>query len=227
MISEEKLRTEARAYEKLMLDCLPNPDECEASFSPKFERKMKKLIRRTDHPYRYWVQKSAACFLLAVLLGGGSLLTFSTDARAAFFGWMREVVENFFVYRYVGEDQEGLGGMVYRPTWVPDGYKVIQEDIDDVDITITYQNEEGELLAFICSRSSESIMFRVSQEDAILQQTYVGEYPADLYLDRNPGGGNVLIWQGEEESLFFDIWATFSGEEMIKMAESIEGQEKE
>lgn len=40
------------------------------TFSPAFERKMKKLIRRADHPIRYRIAQAAACLLLAVLLSG-------------------------------------------------------------------------------------------------------------------------------------------------------------
>jgi len=55
-----------------------------------------------------------------------------------------------------------------------------------------------------------------------LQHTFVGDCPADLYLDKEPDNGNVLIWVDREKGVIFDIWATFSGDEMIKMAESIE-----
>ena len=40
------------------------------TFSPAFERKMKKLIRRADHPIRYRIAQAAACLLLAALLSG-------------------------------------------------------------------------------------------------------------------------------------------------------------
>lgn len=84
MISEERLREAARQAEKNLLASLPEPEDCEATFSPEFERKMKKLVRRTDHPIRYWAQKAVACILLTILIGGGSVLAFSTEARAAF-----------------------------------------------------------------------------------------------------------------------------------------------
>ena len=49
MISDERLREAARQAEKKLLAGLPEPEDCEATFSPEFKRKMKKLLRRTDH----------------------------------------------------------------------------------------------------------------------------------------------------------------------------------
>lgn len=90
MISDERLREAARQAEEKLLASLPKPEDCEATFSPEYKRKMKKLARRTDHPVIYWVQKAVACILLTILIGGGGVLTFSTEARAAFVGWIMD-----------------------------------------------------------------------------------------------------------------------------------------
>lgn len=50
MISGERLRKAARQAEKDLLAGLPEPEDCKATFSPEFKRKMKKLVRRTDGP---------------------------------------------------------------------------------------------------------------------------------------------------------------------------------
>ena len=72
-------------------------------FSPDFNRKMKKKLHRADHPIRYRVLQTAACFFVAIVLLGGSVLTFSAEARDAFMSWVREMYETWFVYRYTGE----------------------------------------------------------------------------------------------------------------------------
>lgn len=88
------------------------------TFSAPFERKMKKLIRRADHPIRYRIVQAAACLLLAALLSGCTVLAVSSEARAAFVGWVREVYEEWFVYRYTGKDQTAPENVVYCPTWI-------------------------------------------------------------------------------------------------------------
>ena len=80
----------------------------EHSFSPAFERKMKKLIRRTDHPVRHRLAQAVACLLLAALLSGCSLLAFSPTARNALAGWVREVFSTWSIYRHSGEAQPAL-----------------------------------------------------------------------------------------------------------------------
>ena len=50
MIFDERLREAARQAEKKLLASLPEPEDCEATFSPEFKQKMKKLVCRTDHP---------------------------------------------------------------------------------------------------------------------------------------------------------------------------------
>ena len=50
MISDKRLREAARQAEKNLLASLPEPEDCEATFSPEFKQKMKKLVCRTDYP---------------------------------------------------------------------------------------------------------------------------------------------------------------------------------
>lgn len=97
----------------------------EQDFSPEFEKKMCKLVRRADHPIRHRVAKAAACFLLTALIGGGSILALVPEARAAFVGWIRDVYETWFVYQYEGERRGASEDTVFLPTWVPEGYEEI------------------------------------------------------------------------------------------------------
>lgn len=221
MIPVKELRSAAKECEKLILDSLPDPDECKAEFSRRFERRMKKLVLRTDHPFRYWIQKSVACFLLIIFLGGGSLLTFSTEVRAAFFGWVREVCETYFSYHYVGENQNALEGVVYRPTWVPDGYEVISESHDIAGGDIIYQSENEEIIAFSWFRDAESSVFQIESETAEIQNTFVGNCPADLYIEHSDSLSNALVWSDQEEKTFFTFTAPLSEDSLIKMAESV------
>lgn len=57
MISEERLREAARKCEDHMLSCLPEPSECEATFSPRFEQKMEELFLKMGIPFNCGCEK--------------------------------------------------------------------------------------------------------------------------------------------------------------------------
>lgn len=67
MISEERLKEAARRCEEHMLNCLPDPSECKATFSPRFEQKMKRLFFKINHPLIFWIPRVVATLLLTLL----------------------------------------------------------------------------------------------------------------------------------------------------------------
>lgn len=129
MISDERLREAAQKVEESMLASLPDPEECKVPPPPEVERKMEKRSRRASHPIRHRVMKAVACFLLVVLVGGGSVLALSADARAAFVGWVRDVYQSYetwFVYHFTGENNTVSEDISYHPTWIPQDYAELE-----------------------------------------------------------------------------------------------------
>ena len=102
MITDEMLRAAASEADQAILDSLPLLQECDHQFSPQFERKMKRVIRRGRHPGAYKFLRTAACFLVAVVLTGTTWLTVDAEARGAFFAWVRQQYETFVEYRFAG-----------------------------------------------------------------------------------------------------------------------------
>ena len=96
----------------------------EHDFSPEFERKMRKLVCRANHPTWYRVVQTAACLILTAVLSGCAVLAISPEAREVFSGWVREVYETSFIYRFAGAEPETFGNILYRPTYVPEGWQL-------------------------------------------------------------------------------------------------------
>ena len=159
-----------------------------------------------------------------VLLSGCTVLAVSPEARAAFVGWVRELSEGWFVYRYTGKDQTAPKNIVYCPTWVPDGYKLITEPKDRAHIIAIYENPEEDIILFNCYMNTESMNLQIG-EDTQLIDAYVSNIPADLYIDNTSGAVNHLVWEDENKQRIFWITSTLDGETMIKIAESVETQE--
>ena len=207
------------------LASLPKPEDCEATFSPEYKRKMKKLARRTDHPVIYWVQKAVACILLTILIGGGGILTFSTEARAAFVGWVREVYENWFVYRFEGENSDAIGDTQYRPTWLPEGYsQTLVPELND-QVNVLYTNEDGNMIIFAYANSSSSLALYAQGDASKSTKVMVKDIPADLYLEEDDTHSNCLVWENSQNSIIYWIIANLPEDTIIQIAESVEAQQ--
>lgn len=219
MISDERLREAARQAEKNLLASLPEPEDCEATFSPKFKRKMRMLVRRTDHPIRYWVQKAVACILLVILFGGGCVLALSAEARAAFVGWVREVYETWFVYKYEGENQELPKDTVFQITWLPEGFVEVTHSASEDQVCAFYQDGNSNSITFIYIRNMESANLYIEEGEVEVQTVQIGNLYADLYLDQRSGGANALVWN--DRGALFSLYGNCSGDDLIKIAENV------
>lgn len=163
------------------------------------------MLFRQIHSAR--VVKAVACLLLAALLSGCTALAISPEARAAFAGWVRELHETWFVYRYTGEEQPALEDTVYLPTWVPEGYEEIVSPQVGTFVRTQYENGAKELLTVSYIKGTETSSLNVEWEGAIAQPTSVGRLPADLYP--NPDGGpNILVWTDTEKDTDTAFWIT-------------------
>ena len=165
----------------------------------------------------------AAVVLLILSLGFGGLLAASPTVRAAFFGWVREVCETYFSYHYVGEDRSDMEEIVYRPAWVPEGYDIIWESHDKAGGDIVYQNKDEKIVSFSWSRNIESSAFQVDSETAEIKNTFIGNSPADLYLENDKELSSVLVWTDYKNGTIFVIMAPFDENEITKMAEGVFG----
>ena len=172
------------------------------------------------------MQKTVACILLVILLGGSIVLALSSEARAAFIGWVREVHETYFAYHYSGKQQTMPETIIYCPTWVPDGYELEVKPEAKAYMIAVYGNIEGDRIFFNCSINDKLAILPIEQEDAQFSIVYVGDILADLYMDNTAGSTNLLVWEDEEQTLLFWIVSTLNAEDMIKIAESVSTIEK-
>ena len=225
MISDERLREAAQKVEESMLASLPDPEECKVPPPPEVERKMEKRSRRASHPIRHRVMKAVACFLLVVLVGGGSVLALSADARAAFVGWVRDVYQSYetwFVYHFTGENNTVSEDISYHPTWIPQDYAEL-ETLDMFNQTnIIYENAVGLSMTFGYSLNPEAINVYVENTNVQTKRVLVGNTPADLYLDNSAGESNILTWVDSSTDTIFWIVAQLDEDELIKIAASVE-----
>ncbi|MCI8941874.1 MAG: DUF4367 domain-containing protein [Oscillospiraceae bacterium] len=199
MISDKELQEASRRYEKALLAGLPEPEECPAVFSPAFERKMKKLIFRVDHPVRFWMR-----LLLPVLLA--AVLAMLLPKEPVPPPEPPALVER----EPAPEPPETI---VYRPTWLPEGCAWAREALYGSEGMIVYQTPGGDEAVFFYDLNGR-------EEDHEGEAVRVGDGAGTLLLGRSKGELNELFWSGEGVS--FWLTAPFTGEDLIRVAESVE-----
>ena len=192
------------------------------TFSPAFERKMKRLIRRADHPIRYRIAQIAACLLLAALLSGCTVLAISPEARAAFVGWVRETYEDYFVYYFTGDMRNNSDNCVFEPSWLPDGYtESFVSELTGQTIMV-YEDEDKTQLTFGYSKNLGYWKLYVDIENSEVQQVEVSGQTAEMYSSDSNGGTKHLVWIDRNTDCAFFISANLPKDTIIRIAESVE-----
>lgn len=195
MISDKDLRDAARAYEKAAVEALLEPED--GTFTPAFERKMKKLIFRVDHPVLYWMSRLLPVLLLAVCC--------------------------LLLYRFgsTGSPAPEAGAVVYRPTWLPQGWELDRETVYDTEAMLIYRGADGAEAVFLYSTDGAPAEEPVPGTGKAVR---VKEWPGLLRLGQSKGALNDLFWTDGGWEVSFWLSAPFREEDMLRVAESVEAQ---
>ena len=217
MISEEALRQAAAEASDCLVRSLDEAGIPAHNFSARFERKMRRLIRRTRHPAAYRALIRVACAFLAFLLGSGVFLAVNPEARAAFFGWVRTQYEQLFVYD-VANTNEQTELPEYTLGWLPDGYVESARHRFDDFIWISYSNESGITFDFLYSYTGD---LHIDYQNSDIIPTMVDNIPAQFYHSSDLDKQNNLIWPNSDGTIIFSISGPFDDDILCYMAENI------
>lgn len=219
-MSDEMIRCAAEAYEQAVLASLPDASQWNHRFSPRFERKMKALCRRQEHPGVYLALRRVACMVLALLIGFCMLLAFNGEARAAIIDWAKKQYEVFTQYSFL-EDPEDLKTNVYDLALVPEGYTLWMQEHREEGGAVVYRNGNGQLLHLNYMFNYGAGAMVVGHENSILKTATVGKWPADLYVSQKAGVGSVVVWVDEDNQVMFALTAQVEEDMLLEMAEKI------
>lgn len=221
MISELILKKAAAEAAQALRDSHPAPAECEHEFSPSFQRKMRRILRKAKHPVIYRLSQYAACFALVIALVGGAWLTVDTETRAAFFTWVKEQYETFVEYRSTGEAPQENTIPEYELTWLPDGFSSQEEQELDGCTYRIYSDDSGRRIIFFYMQGGDAASLFITSDYVEIRPVQIGDIHADFYQAGEETSSNALVWISEEDGLVFYIMANLSEDMMIKLAESV------
>lgn len=222
MITDEMLRAAAaRSCEIYVAHLEKGFDPTKKhEFSPKFLRKIERLKRRAKHPVFYKTMRRVASIALAILITGGAWITVDAEARAAFFGWIKETYETFFVYRFSDDIDISVETERYEPTWIPEGYEKSRESDLGGKITIVYKNQEGQLLRFHYIYDLGTTSAFVDAEGGTIKKCKVGDYDADIIVFDDVNTSNNILWI-DRDNVAFHISAFLNEDDLIRVANSV------
>lgn len=221
MITDAMLAEAAAEIHDALLAGLPPESECKHQFSPKFYRRMKRVIRKGCHPLRYRILQRAACFALVLLLSFASVMAASPQARAAVLRWIREQYENYTKYTST-HNQSQSDSAEYTLNLLPEGYQEVSRNHLQGYSTVYYVEEStGRILYFAYSQNADCIAILFAFPEDAIEKVTVRGVPADFYDAKDPNIASAICWFDPTENTFFVISAFAGKEEIISLSENL------
>lgn len=221
MIHKDKLSASAAKATMAIIDSLPAPGECSHEFTPRFQKKMQRTIRRAKHPIIYNIPKRVACFIIAAIIIGSTWLTVDADARTEIFAWIREKYEEFIEYRFVGKPSSEKEKTDYELTWLPDGYTEIDRLVTEDGCTIIYSHDVS-LIQFVYSTGADADSLFVGDFNGEVQTIQIGEFIADFYQAQNNSQSSTVVWMSAQKDTLFSITTSLPKDIIIELCKSVQ-----
>lgn len=221
MIHKDKLSASAAKATMAIIDSLPAPGECSHEFTPRFQKKMQRTIRRAKHPIIYNIPKRVACFIIAAIIIGSTWLTVDADARTEIFAWIREKYEEFIEYRFVGKPSSEKEKTDYELTWLPDGYTEIDRLITEDGCTIIYSHDVS-LIQFVYSTGADADSLFVGDFNGEVQTIQIGEFIDDFYQAQNNSQSSTVVWMSAQKDTLFSITTSLPKDIIIELCKSVQ-----
>jgi hypothetical protein len=219
VISEERLREAARRAGDAWEAGLPNPADCPHEFSPAFDRKMAKVLRKKS--VRSSALRRVACLLLILVLG--VTLFFKTDvrARSALSGWFIDHIPGAYHYFSSSETTADPDQIRYTLPEIPQGYEPYDFYTENNYVSNCYTNESGLGFSFEYIVGGSGPELYLDTHEAEAQTVYVSGSPAEFYQASSEEESNTLVWRDANTDTLFWISGFFSQDELISLAETV------
>lgn len=179
---------------------------------------------KRSHRHRAFIL--AASIFIAVAVSISSLISFSPVARAAVLNWLSDITDNIASYITFGNDlpaasEKQIRSDIIKNLKIPDGYTLCDSfSSPDLGYLIYSTDDSNSNLTIqYMSIASHSTM-DVSSDDMLHYKVIVHDQDADLYIS-SKDAVNTLVWADESSGWIFCIDGSFTGDQLIEIANSI------
>ena len=221
MITDEMLAQAAAELADAINQSLPIPSECTHQFSSQFEKKMKRLIRKSDHPIFYRTLRTVASIVLVILIGFGSTLAVNAEAREIVFSWLKQQHENFYEYFFEG-DVTPTESRRYQTGWMPDGCEFVTSYETAGGEVYIFTDEKDTLIQFSYTSNPDDETLFIDGVGYFKEEAIINGRIGDFYIAQSNDKTNGLIWTDETETVLFFVSGNYDKETLVKIAESVE-----
>jgi len=215
MLREAVIRADIRE-----LKALPEEHEIKHEFSKRFERRMRKLVRRskTGSPAggAVFLRRRAVALAAAIVILLATAMSVSA-VRAAVFEFITEVYEKFthMFFEESPPSQESADEFfIRRPSFIPEGFELVNEKTAG-PVLLVY--EKGSDYISYSQQRLEYVSMDINTEGAVLEGLEFKGLPAKYYSNR---GVQNLLWYDDEH--LYMVSSTLDRNTVFRIAGSVE-----
>ena len=215
MLREAVIKADICELEALLAD-----HEITHEFSKRFERRMKKLIRKskTRSPAggAVFLRRRLAALVAAIVILLATAMSVSA-VRAAVFEFITEVYEKFthMFFEESPPSQESADELsIRRPSFIPEGFELVNEKTAG-PVLLVY--EKGSDYISYSQQCLENVSMNINTKGAELEEVEFNGLPAKYYSNR---GVQNLLWYDDE--FLYMISSTLDRDTVFRIAGSVE-----
>ena len=175
--------------------------------------------RKSKPQFNTWLSK-VACVFLAILLTGSAVLTFSVEARAAFFGWVREQVETYYMYFFEG-NAAVTEPAKYELGWMPENCIFVTSYETAGGEVYIYTDERDTLIQFTYTSEPDNEKVYVDYAEYTEKQVTINGNTASLFIAPSEDNTDGIVWTDPDTNTLFFVSGHFDQETFIKIAENV------
>ncbi|MGN0420997.1 MAG: DUF4367 domain-containing protein [Acetatifactor sp.] len=204
---------------------LPHVSQCEHTFSKRFLEGMQRMVEQNDRRKAHLHRKQFCAVIVACICVLFLWLAVDTGARASVIGWIKNVYEKVIIYHFGGEGEHSIN-TIEMPRWIPEGYEMKENGQTNLRSYAYYQYaddlEKGFVVECIVLNSGElNLELLIGTKKYEHQAVSINGCPGELYIFQDDTDTNNLVWVNEEMGVLFNINGTLSGDELLRIAESM------
>ncbi|HHV50344.1 MAG TPA: DUF4367 domain-containing protein [Clostridiales bacterium] len=221
MSFDEKLKRALYVSLDNKLENLPTFNELDNihDFSPKFKKKINKLIRIHNKPYYRIINtagKRVALFIITIIISLMATVLSVEALRNGFYNFIMEIYEKFAVV-FVDKNAPSQINAIeetYYPEYIPEGFSLATSHQNIAAVTQIYKGPGNGLIIY--EQFTINAEFSVDIENDKYTEIEVNGFSGYHFYEKEI---NNMIWQ--DGKYVYILKSTLGKDEMIKIAESL------